>query len=480
MRISNCSPCADVLCDLCLDFDTLICSQCIPNASSVVTCTCNQGYYLNSLTRSCDLCDFTCLACSSTKACTSCKPYAALIEHICVCQVGYYGAADDCKSCSWGCQVCSNNESCERCLLGYFNVEGICSLHCPANYSEDQTYWICLPLPNPFTGVSVSGEVDENNTVSLNFSQPVQPQLTLDALALSLTDTDAHTYIFSTSMSERVANQTYHITLTLAAAYLSENNELSVVFLDPAKYMDMYGNHLLNSSLSLTLHPQGLESTPNKTVEVQEATATTLASSTVTGLVVGLVAGNPASLFTLVNSVQMLTYLPLSTIPLPDELKKQLIGLNLQLFISNPVAKYLSANTEGDSSTPEFAQDYGFTAPSFLSNTGNILVTTVLNLGVYLVLLTLSKACRRNPHIRKGLEGYHWRNVGMHWILSYLDLSIAAYLQLLRVTPTQLSFTSVKSNTYISSGGRSGCGQYPFSLLVVVFVYSRSLCHSFQ
>ena len=47
-------------------------------------------------------------------------------------------------------------------------------------------------------------------------------------------------------------------------------------------------------------------------------------------------------------------------------------------------------------------------------------------------------------HIRKGLEGYHWKNVGMHWILSYLDLCIAAHLQVLRVIPTQLSFNSVK------------------------------------
>lgn len=446
VRTSDCCPCIDSLCDVCSDFTLASCSQCIPNASILVTCTCNQGFYFNSATRSCDLCDLSCLTCSSMTICTSCRPNAQLKGNNCECSNGYFGTANDCKACSWGCQLCSG-ETCERCLPGYYNVNGVCSLHCPASFSEDPKNWICLPLPNPYKGVMVNGEVDEVNCVTLNFSQPVQPQLTLEALSLLLTDIDAHTYSFSANMSmwHSQPNQTYNISVTIQETYLPADNEFSIVFLHPEVFTDVFGNHLINPFLFLTLHSLGIKSETNSDSGVPATGASTVsASSLVSGLVISLISGDSGSLFVIINNVQLLTYLPLSTIPLPDTLREQLIGLNLLTLISSPISIQNIA-TDIDKSLPEFAVDYGFSDSSFLSNAGPVLATVVVDLGVFVVLWLLSKVCRNSEKVRKGLEGYHWRNVGMHWILSYLDLSIAAYLQVLRVITIQLSFATAKA-----------------------------------
>ena len=80
-----------------------------------------------------------------------------------VCKSGYYGTIDDCKDevvrpVSAVCQV--------------FQHRGSLFSPLSSNYSEDLHYWICLPLPNPDTGVSVSGQMDESIIATLNFSYP--------------------------------------------------------------------------------------------------------------------------------------------------------------------------------------------------------------------------------------------------------------------------------------------------------------------
>jgi hypothetical protein len=119
-----------------------------------------------------------------------------------------------------------------------------------------------LPLPNPYKGVSVFGEVDDFNSVILNFSQAVQPKLSIEALSLILTDTDSKPYNFTANMNELALNQTYNLTLAMQGTYLPADNELSILFLRPELYTDIYGNRMLNFSLSVTLHQIGENNAP--------------------------------------------------------------------------------------------------------------------------------------------------------------------------------------------------------------------------
>lgn len=480
VRPSDCHLCRDALCDICPEVDTFACIQCHPTLMMITTCECDEGYYWNSAKDSCLPCDSTCVACatatfctkchmnasvdisgkckckdsrypdptssncsscseecltclSSASACTSCRANAQLSGSTCFCSPGYYGTPSHCQACSRYCLHCKENV-CEQCYPGYFNVQGVCSLHCPRGFSEDLNIFVCMPLPNSFEDVIVIAEVNELNILTLNFSHAVQPKLTLEDLVLELTDSDSVAYRLNTDLNEIQANQSFALNLTVEGGFLPANNELTIAFLHPEVFTDDLGNHLINTVLFVTLHPLGLES--RNTSLLTSVTRAAVAGSMAGGATVSLLSGSPTTFFSLLNNAQMLTYLPLSTIPLPASLKQQLIGMNIQSIFENPFPE-ASSGADIDKAPPQFAQDYGFSDCSFLSNANIVLASALLNLGSLLIVWVLAKTARVGLHFQKLLEGYRWRNLVMHWILSYLDLSIAAYLQLL-----QLSFTS--------------------------------------
>ena len=126
----------------------------------------------------------------------------------------------------------------------------------------------------------------------------------------------------------------------------------------------------------------------------------------------------------------MLTYYPLSTVTLPTNLKAQLINMNVQSYFSNPFS--VSVDKEiGEVSPPKFAREYGYESVAFLPNIKVIVASFTVNVGVFLVawLLSNSRHIGISTYFRKVLQGYKWRNLMMHGIQAYLDLCIAAFLQ---------------------------------------------------
>ena len=158
--------------------------------------------------------------------------------------------------------------------------------------------------------------------------------------------------------------------------------------------------------------------------------ATTSAVSA--GVVFSMLAKKPTFLFSLINNVQALTYFPLTTVPLPEGLKSRMVSMNLQNLFSNPIDISREVKREFQLTPPQFALNYGYSDATFLTNAGIILTTYAISLGLVPILWLLSKV--KWPLIatffREVLGGYKWRNVFMHWIESYLDLSIACFIQL--------------------------------------------------
>lgn len=485
VRPTDCSFCADVLCDVCSEFDTFGCTTCIPNAEVEVTCKCFQGYFFNSAARICDLCPATCLTCDkatscvhcydnaslnalgqcncvtsfypnptskscalcssqcytcvASAACLSCWPNAQLVANTCICPRGFFGSAESCLACPSGCSRCENSV-CFTCLEDYYYLSGACYLICPLPFAGNQNNMQCEHLPIPQSGVMLTGKVEETNDILLNFSQPVTPTLHHSDLSLTLTDAQLIAYGLTSVLTELVTNQTFSLSLTIEGNYLPASNTLSISLMHPEVFADEFGNKLTNSFLALTLYPFESSLPPANHSVSSAMISNTATSSLVAGVSVGLISGNPTTFFAIINNAQMLAYLPLSTIPLPKQLRSQLMAMNIQSFFESPLPALMNTSQLVDP-PPQFAQNYGLTSSNFFSNTGTLLASVMCNLGICALVWVLSKVSG-SSWFQKMLDGYRWKNLGMHWILSYLDLSIGAFLQVFEVSARQFSFLS--------------------------------------
>lgn len=484
---ASCAPCNND-CLACTSYS--ICTSCKPYAQlKNANCECEEGYYgspsaCQKCPSSCLTCKWKCSSCTSEVVCTSCMIYAQLQNGVCECEKGYFGSPENCKECPQSCsscttdpvsstfsamctackthaklrsgacecesgffgssdacrecqQGCSNCESevCLKCSAGFYSNEGACLTICPQGFIGDDVSGVCIENPVPaYASVNMTGEVDESNGVVLTFSESIIPAPLLTDFDISLTDINSFSYNFTAALEVLTANTTFHLTLSVEGEYLPADNELAVSLINPEAFSDSLGVPVSSDGLSLTLHAFGeapaAAVSPIYVPVVSSTTAALASSSTASGAASGLMSGNPTVLFMLVNNIQMLTYVPLSTIPLPEKLKAQMVSMNIQNFFTLPYFNDVSV-IESDNTPPAFAQNYGFDSSSFLSNARTLILIMIFNLCSLVTVWMLSKC--RQPRIRayfiQALAGYRWRNLMMHWELSYLDISIAAYLR---------------------------------------------------
>lgn len=504
-RPSDCSLCADYLCLFCSYFDTFACSQCVPTVSLDITCHCPQGYYSNPSSQTCAPCSSLCVTCSpdaftcqqcsdnavldasnrcicaisyyfdadlsscvtcgslcevcsSSAVCTSCSSNAQLTGGICECSAGYYPSQERCKACLQGCIVCVT-DTCIGCLSGFFLLESACVLTCPASFLSNIESRTCQLYPNP--SLTISANVDSANNILLSFSQRAFPRLQLSNLALSLTDSAAFSYNFTAILAEIASNQLYNLSTTLREDYLPADNLFRIVFLSPESFRDENGNYLLNSSVNVSLNAVERD-TATHSINTTKEMRTVAVASVVGALAISALSGNPTLLLALINNVQMLTYLPLSTVPMPADLRNSLKNVNLLEAVPSPLPEI--GNMQD---SPDFASDYGYSSTAFLVNAGAILALFSLNLGSWLAIWLFSRLQSLKTPFGAVLKGYKWRNIGMHVIVGYLDLAVPAFLQVYKVKTTQLSFSSIWLSVSSISGILAAilCVIFPFTLL---------------
>lgn len=139
-----CLPCADSHCIDCQKGDLKMCRQC--DNSTILQegqCkfNCTSGYFFNSKTKQCDVCNSFCSICTDTTKCLQCKsPKILLEDNSCVdeCPEGYVRFGSVCVRCqnTKDCKQCSplNTQICVDCYKPLVLFEGVCLPTCPEKY----------------------------------------------------------------------------------------------------------------------------------------------------------------------------------------------------------------------------------------------------------------------------------------------------------------------------------------------------------
>ncbi|KAL2092359.1 hypothetical protein ACEWY4_012157 [Coilia grayii] len=109
--------------------------------------SCAHQYYLNTTTRTCRECDWSCNACRGPlhTDCLQCMEGYVLQGGVCAlgCSAGFYQDGERCLGCDDHCEKCQGPGHCERCQSPYASLQGQCVQECGPRHYLDATLQQC-------------------------------------------------------------------------------------------------------------------------------------------------------------------------------------------------------------------------------------------------------------------------------------------------------------------------------------------------
>lgn len=398
------------------------------------SCQCPNGSFPNPDASLCSQCDQMCVTCASNRnSCSSCGNDAELqSDFSCRCKEGFYGDPCSCQKCSNGCLMCTI-VGCERCADQWFLHEKSCVATCPIGFitTNSQCVQGDMTPPEPFL------LVNSDNSLAISFSKPVHMNLTASDFSIEVADIDSGTYVVTWSEPIFFSDTDLRLDLTIESAKLPDENQCLVTFLRPQNVVDLLGIAMIQSQLEGILIGFGNEpvaATLNTTVK--EAVATVAKGSTGAVAATSVISGSPGAFWSLLNQLQLITYIPMTRIPIPETLLATLQGLNMGFMVPNPI-HYLISTNDTTQNPPEYAES-SIDSALFLHNTGLLLTVAVGIVSSLVPLYLLSKASTGflSQYLQRLLPSFKWGIPLRWWIQSYLDIGLFSLLQVQQVLLT--------------------------------------------
>jgi len=406
--------------------DAFSCLSCFVSAQlSNLICECSPGYFPQPDYSHCTACSSQCVVCQSTEKCEKCGSNAVLITGLCYCSEGYYGTSEalNCVICPPGCSSC-NAETCLKCLLNWYLFEKQCTQTCPAGMVVREEK--CVEAsPEP------SLNVHPNNTLALSFSKPLTKVILIADVDIQVNDLES-SYNPTWNITSLVEFTSYLIDLHFVDSNPHSYSNATLAFLSPSALHDLTGNSLTKLTLSASLHPFSSLPTPSERASTPAAQA---AAATSQGAVAGaavssLFGGSPVGLFSLLNQLQLITYINFINVTLPEDLANTLQGLSMSSILITPFGYIYDENKAKEA--PDFAKNSGYTSTLFLLNANSLVLascTALLGYFSFSLLSHMPGSEKVRIYFSELRSEYHWSVPLRLWLQLYLDVGVAALLQ---------------------------------------------------
>jgi len=462
-RQHTCNLCANFLCASCSSFEEEDCSECKANASGnpcvcdpgygldrldleciecelsmgreVVNgkCYCAKGYFNNNSTGiDCQECHSTCETCSGPEPtdCLSCDGFYLYEDGSCgPCPDGTYLEGTECLECMELCAICTSEDECTNCVENAFiNLNNTCS--CNKGFTSLNNTCECLSgsiRDEVCTDFHSNLTCDNDNLLTLTFSEELVSSLTKEGIAIQLQNkTIEYTYSF-----KEVNKAKYEMKLEFNTYYVSEGELATLKFLSEINSTSGFSLGVKQLETNLSKHD-----TYNPLVDNGKGTAqVVLGVAGAMGGVSILINGNPADIWSMLNNIQLLSYLVMSNNPLTPTLKGLFEGLDVFQYISDLFSYLLKLLTGKDSK--HYEEKYGITSEMFLFNAGVNIVIMFLMLLSWPIVWLLSKIPRLQNRLKPMLREYRYNAFLRYWIQCYLELSIACFIQVSSVPDSE-------------------------------------------
>ena len=388
---STCSLCSDPGCVVCSNYNSSACESCVANSYFDGICRCNSGFFMDSLSN--------CVSCESNQ----------------------YFDGVQCSDCPGLCETCGARD-CYTCANNSAVVDGGCV--CNVGYAGNES---CV-----FVNFTATGRLDQSNSVVLDFSSQLKRDLLLSDFSITINDFSTYTYALA-----KWTETEYCIKITYTTDFTSNCN-ITIIFLNQSNVESTNGGFLLTPNITLALVVSDAAAATAKTIAQSEATSSSVTTATTSASVgIAMMNPNPASLWSFINTVQMLCYIELSSIELPPKFKGYLKGLKKYNMFPNVFSYFLPRN--GGQKPFAAAYEFGFTDNLLLFNSGSYLTVLFLMFCFLIFTLTISKFTHIKPFsyefvkkkIETTLQNYKYGAFIRFWITCYLDIMAASLIAIM-------------------------------------------------
>ena len=467
--IDSCREC-DLNCELCTSIDS--CQKCKDKNTFIKhnKCTCKVGYWSSSTneTQTCLKCFENCLNCNNNTFCLECSKEYINKNGECI-----KDCSNDCEKCQFDsiCLICKDKNSiynreskiCE-CSQGWFKTLSILNhecIKCPdlclscneslkcdkcsENSILDGNLCKCNPgykLYNDTcikTYFSLNLSVSPSNILKLEFSESLSQNLNYSAISIKVDKNKMFTYkLISLSTSKYIISLNFDLSI-------ANGTDLSLAFkLSPI--LSVTGSELDIYDYNSTLNQFNfIDPFLNDLIDSTKALAQGATISAVSASF-----SNPSSLWILLNTLQLITYCPLSTAKMTPAMKKLCRSL-ADIKLSPNFLSFVIKNDTNEPLTKELI-DCGIDSWDFWLNSGQNLTIFVFFLLLWPILHCIStiKVNWISKRFRILSMSYRYGYFIRFWIQGYLDFGIFALLSLTN-SPKQQQNSENYIN-YFSSG----------------------------
>ncbi|CAG9335182.1 unnamed protein product [Blepharisma stoltei] len=389
----TCSLCDNLLCESCSDYSS--CEACKENTINPGSCACDDNYVLDDTQSNTCIpiesggfkgedghfhkCPNLCSSCESLTKCTACTSNASIQNDLCYCNLGYNGT--------------------ESCILVSF---------------------------------SAKLTVLADNSLYLTFSESLAKNLTTSDFVIIIGNQEE-----ISSKLEKMNNTCYYISLAITEK-ISEGTLAIIQFIDLSKVKSVSNGILNSSEISASLNSYDPESNSPVTESVSSQSQT--ASQTTVSVVasMSIINSSSSSLWCLMNTLQILSYMTLSGIPFSSKLRSFLNNLNSFNLFPN-VFQYFIDKNKGNTPYSQ-AEEFGFDTDLILINQGNDFTLLLGSIAALPLILYFSRCSNRwiGNKFTKRLGDYQYAFYFRFWIQCYLELGAAACIGL-----TIFEFTNI-------------------------------------
>ncbi len=374
------------MCNECYEegLGTVECTNCQPNSSLDLNsgkCYCNAGYYVSIINpRSCLPCRELCKQCieeNGAYKCINCLPYAELdvASESCTCKIGYkLDIHNTCSDCDSGYILISNSPmicsaEIERCISYYESSDEVWI--CGLCEEEDYEIYNGICVPREF----ILNIISTINTIELTFSKYLINEIEMNDLGYQNENTILDTLDLEFNILEEKKrysisyystvniDTTISISLTISNLVLDRNNQKlnQSTYAIRVPILFKYDSPIEDSE-----HSKPQDSINSDTYNsLSTSVSYGVIAASFLGMAYGLIQNNLGSLWLWLNTSEILSYIPLLNIEIPDRVKAVASGMSLNIF-PNLIKSYYPEATKN---TPKRYSEFGIESSEFISTT---------------------------------------------------------------------------------------------------------------
>ena len=491
----TCNLC-DTTCQTCSASGPTSCSSCpsgtylLSSNHSCVVCNV-QGYYQDTASDTCNLCDSTCLTCSTAGPtnCLSCPSspsvtYFLSSNNSCVaCNVqGYYidTTTGTCNQCDSTCLTCSaaGSTNCLTCPSGAYldtsdntcnQCDSTCQtcsasgptscLSCPAEAYLDTTHHTCSVCDSTCQTCNAFGPTDcltcpsgtyllssNHSCVACNiqgyYANPAAgtcSQCDITCITCNATgptnclSCSSGTYLLSSNHSCIACNvQGYYINVTNKTCGMCDTSCRSCNGLSSLDCLSCFSGYALSSYNScLSNSPFDAISSPVVKQAAAVGQSTVQVQSAATSILPILIRGASTTAILMVNFVSNILLFRFINVPFPDNFMQVCIILYTNFF-PNPYNNVSDEYNITNSAIGKFAENDISTV--VLDNEGNTLDRELIAIGIILIAYLLAYVFKKHPkystYFKNTLDQYRWNLLLTFYVGDCTDLVLFSMIQL--------------------------------------------------